>query len=125
MVDLSPAEKFFFDHAGYSYPTGTDPDAGHVATARELAAAEQRMKDGPYYVSVEPDPEPWYGDEPYDGSLWIVSLYRVTAVSEWPEILGSLGSVACEEHDPYLRVVAAELASEHIVEAIPDRSKQS
>lgn len=108
------ALRFFFDHAGYSYnPATQTPFQGKWEGARILADAERRLKDGPYYISIGPDPHPWDGDVPYNGPLWIVSLWEGTY--PWDrELLGSLGSVAAEENDPYLRVVAAELAAEYI-----------
>lgn len=113
-MTLTEAEQFFYEHAGYSYKTGEEtPDAGRMRGARELAAAERRLKSGPYYIDVTPDPEPWDGDVPYDGPLWIVELWSVEETAE-PKMLGCLGSVACEEGGDYLRVIAAELADEHI-----------
>lgn len=108
------AQRFFYEHAGYSYHAETETaDEGRLRCARELAIAEAKLKAGPYFVSAEPDPLPWEGDEPYDGPLWVVLLW--SAVDTYaPEVLGSLGSVACEEGDDYLRVVAAELALEHL-----------
>jgi hypothetical protein len=106
---LSEAERFFYDHAGNSYNPRIEIEA-----ARRLAAAEQRMKDGPYFIAVTPDDVPWDGDVPYDGPLWIVGLYSVEGSTD-SELIGSIGSVATETvSDPYIRVVAAELASENI-----------
>lgn len=111
----SEAEQFFFDNAGFSYDPETEtPDEGKWRCARVLAEAEARLKAGPYFVGHEPDDQPWYGDFPYDGPLWFVTLYSVAGNVEGDEILGSIGSVACEAGDPYMRVVAAELASEYL-----------
>lgn len=113
---LTVAERFFYDHAGYSYSPATQtPEQGHVESARRLARAEARLNAGPYFVSHEPDDRPWDGDTPYDGPLWTVTLWCVSGTAD-PEILGSLSSVACEDGDPYLRVIAAELASEYLPE---------
>src|SRR5688500_4393411 len=107
------ALRFFFDRAGYSYDPATEsPFQGRWRAARVLTDAERRLREGEYWVDVVPDDLPWDGDFPYDGPLWIVSLYR----GPWweQELLGSLSGVACPQGDPYLRVVAAELAAEHI-----------
>lgn len=109
------AEQFFYDNAGCSYGAGETPEQGRARCARMLAAAEKKLIDGPYLISHEPDPEPWDGDEPYDGPLWTVSLWTVEGEKE-PVLIGAIGSVACEELDPYMRVVAAELAAEYIRE---------
>lgn len=111
---LTTNEQFFYDHAGGSFNPAVETQAeGFERGARRLAAAESRLKAGPYFIDVEPDADPWDGDVPYDGPLWGVILYRVDDRTE-PEVLGSLWSVACEGDDPYLRVVAAELALEYI-----------
>lgn len=121
MVSLEKsAEQFFYEHAGYGRLRDEETEEqARARYARLLATAEQALKDGPYFVAHEPDDEPWYGDEPYDGPLWIVSLYSVSGATG-AEVIGSLGSVACEADDPYMRVVAAELAHEYI----PDSSTQ-
>jgi|tagenome__1003787_1003787.scaffolds.fasta_scaffold20914069_4 hypothetical protein len=113
MVDLSPAEKFFFDHAGYGYPSGTDPEAGHVAAARELAAAEQRMNAGPYYATVAPDPDAaTTASEGYAGPTWLVALWTIGDAADGTddEWLDAVGGVECDEGSPHLRVITAQLA---------------
>lgn len=111
---LTEAERFFYDHAGHSYnPATQTPEQGRIEGARALARAEARLKAGPYFVGHEPDDLPWEGDTPYDGPLWTVILYEVTDTTD-PRVLGSLSSVACEDGDPYLRVVAAELADGYL-----------
>lgn len=113
-VGPSEAELFFFEHAGFSFDPKTEtPDEGRWGCARSLAAAESRLKAGPFYVDHEPDSEPWDADVEWDGPVWVVSLYRVDGSAE-PELLGSLGGVGCEDGDPYLRVVAAQLADEYL-----------
>lgn len=111
---MTDAERFFFDRAGSSYdPKTQTEEQGRLAGARLLARAEARMTAGPYVVQVEPDDQPWDGDVPWDGPIWYVALYREFKYDSL-ELLGSLGGVACEEGDPYLRVVAAELALEYL-----------
>lgn len=116
MSVLTEREQFFYDHAGFSFdPLKETREEGHIACARALAAAEETMQAGPYRIEVEPDDVPWDGDVPYDGPLWCVTLVQGGGWLMDRTVLGSLGSVACTEDSPYLRVVAAELAHEHIV----------
>lgn len=115
LLPLTTEEQFFYANAGYSYdPLTETPEQGRQRCARVLAAAERRLKTGPYFISVIPDDVPWDGDVPYDGPLWIVQLWSVGASSE-AHLIGSIGGVATEtDTDPYIRVVSAELASEYI-----------
>lgn len=115
-VSLTPAERFFYDNAGYAYdPANQTEEQGHIETARGLAHAESRFRNGPYYADVVPDDIPYDGDAPYDGPVWVVTLYRYSDGQEPDELLGSLGGVACEsDSDPYIRVVTAELAGEYL-----------
>lgn len=114
MMEPTEAEQFFYEHAGYSYDRATETaEQGRRRGARVLAMAEKKLINGPYFVSREPDPDPWDGDVPYDGPLWVITLWSVAGTAE-PVALASLGSVACEPSDSYMRVVAAELAAEHL-----------
>lgn len=114
MVKLSTRERFFYEHAPYSVAPGETNIQGRVRSARTLATAEARLVAGPYYVEIDDDNEPYDGDGPYDGPLWVVTLLRVPDDSTDPEVLGSVGGVACPAGDPYFRVVGAELAAEHL-----------
>jgi hypothetical protein len=118
-VDTDPnrnAYQFFYDRAGFSHKPPQTREEGHAETARLLAEAYDRFRRGPYYIGLIPDPEPWQGDFPYDGPLWIVTLYGLDENMLEGVPLGSLGGVAAEEGDPYLYVVTAELALEYIPE---------
>lgn len=111
---LTEAEQFFYDHAPYSYdPKAESAGQGRERMARGLAEAEGKLKAGPYFTDYEPDPARWDGDMPNDGPLWIVRLWSVKDSTD-AELIGSIGSVACEEGSPYFRVVAAELALGHL-----------
>jgi hypothetical protein len=113
-IELTATEKFFYDHAGVSYhPDRETYEQGRIRGAKELRRAENKLRSGPFFVTIEPDDVPWDGDEPYDGPLWVVTLFS-TDMSTTPRVVGSIGSVACDEGDPYLRVVAAELAFEYL-----------
>lgn len=117
LTERHKALRFFLDHGGYWYnPNKESEFQGRWRSARTLADAEARMRAGEYWIDVTADPEPWDGEVPWDGPVWIVSLY---AGPWWEqELLGSVGSVAAHEGDPYLRVVAAELAAEYIKEGV-------
>lgn len=107
---MSDAVEFFYEHAAYCHdPVKETEEEGRRRGARALAAAELRAKAGPYFFDAEPDDEPWDGDVPYDGPLWVVTLYSVEG-SAVGMPLGALGSVACELDSDYMRVVRAELA---------------
>lgn len=130
--NVTPAEQFFYENAGWSYDPATETEEqGRRRGAVALARAEERMKAGPYFVDVEPDPEPYDGDVPYDGPLKVVNLWQMADPTRpeflWqmtdptrPELLGCIGGIACEEGDPYLRVVAAELALEYLPKELTD-----
>jgi hypothetical protein len=114
MTEFTEAEQFFYDNAGYSYnPARETYEQGRIRGAMKLARAENKFLRGPYFVTYEPDDVPWDGDQPYDGPLWSVTLFSVSE-SDTPLVIGSMCSVACDEGDPYLRVIAAELALEHL-----------
>lgn len=110
-IMLSPAEEFFYAHAGYSYDParGETPGSGRVRTAVLLAAAEEGLNRSDSYVEWEEDPEPYDGDVPYDGPMWIATLRNDSG-----EVLASLGAIATPggADDDYARVIAAELAQQ-------------
>ncbi len=109
---MNETEQFFYEYGGWADPPGREQ------CARDLAAAEARMRSGLFLVGIRDSQIPWDGDMPYDGPLYDVSLYRIDDAAHWEEgeLIASLGCCCAEsEEDPYLRVVAAELA----LEAIP------
>lgn len=102
MVDLLERYRFFREHAGYV--------AGRAAeSALGLARAERWAEASGLEVSWEWDTCPWDGDEPLpEGTEVYVAVARLGG-----EVVGALGQVAVSGmRDPYLRVVAAELAWE-------------
>lgn len=118
MAGLSRDEQFFYDHAGWSYPTTASlPEASEQErqrNAHDLAAAERLLIDGPhYFVAVEPDGQPYDGDARWDGPVWVVGLYAVQHPDR-PVLVGSVAGVACGAGDPHLRVVGAELALQYL-----------
>lgn len=111
---MSDAVEFFYEHAGYCHdPVTETEEEGRRRGAVRLAKAEAHAKAGPFFFDEEPDDMPWDGDVPYDGPLWVVTLYAVEgALDAVP--LGAIGSVPCELSDDYMRVVRAELALEYL-----------
>jgi hypothetical protein len=112
---LTEAEQFFYDHAGWSWdPKVETPEQGRIRCAHDLAAAEERLKAGPYMTIVEPESDPML-DKDNDLPQWCVLLYEMGEYPGDDTIIGSLGCIDCEtDDDPYIRVVSAELALEHI-----------
>ncbi len=123
---LTAREAFFAEHAGVGYQPRVETfEQGQRRGARELAAAERWLLDSAdLRVGIEDDPFPWDGDVPWDGPLYVVSIWRDRwPDSDEPQCVASLGSVAVDGLDaPYLRVVAAELADELLYEQRRDTS---
>ncbi len=116
---LTDSEKFFYENANYSFDRKIETqEQGRIRSARELAHAEQLLNAGPYFVDFTPDSEPWDGDVEWDGPVWIATLYSVMDSAE-PKPMDSLSGIGASVDDPYLRVVAAELASQNLPEAQP------
>lgn len=107
------AFRFFYDNAGHSQMPGETERQGRTRGAIRLLLAEAALKSGPYFISLEADPEGWDADVPWDGPVWIVSLWHVRNTDK-PVLMDSVGGVGANEDDPYLRVVAAELAAEKL-----------
>lgn len=108
------AERFFYDHGGYSYGPSETPEQGRRRSALTLAAAEWwfEMADGTFELEDEYD----LGsatDEQIERieageTIYVCALARIGG-----EIVGALGGIEVSDlDDPYLRVVRAELASE-------------
>lgn len=102
---LTPAQRFFWDHAGWGYMPGAEtPEHGRAAGARKLAAAETWLSEqAGHTVRWVPDT---FGGEPGE---WACVVRLDPARSE------SLCGIDFEGDGepwgkPYARVVAAELA---------------
>lgn len=107
-IVLSDAEQFFYDYAGYSHRQDEPAYSGRARNAILLADAEAALKRSPDARAYwDRDPEPWDGDVEWDGPVWACAILRDNG-----ESLASLGGIACNDDDPYMRVVEAELASE-------------
>lgn len=106
-VVLTKAEQFFYDHAGYSHGMDEPGWSGRTRCAILLADAEKELdRRNDLHVYWEHDIEPWDGDVEWDGPVWVCAIMRGR------EIIAALGGIACEDGDPYMRVVKAELARE-------------
>lgn len=111
---MTKTEQFFYDNAGFSYPTGTDPEMGHTECAKQLAQAEQWLATSDCYWEIHPDPDSdesfmesesqEYRDE-WSGTAWFWQIYDAK-----DHVIASLGS--CYGNEDYKRVVRAELALE-------------
>lgn len=110
--ELNEAERFFYEHGNYSWKPKLveSEEEGKVRCARSLAAAERRLVAGPFYVTTDEDSDPWDGEVEWGGPVWVVSLWSVEGTSDRGNLVGSVGGVGCEAGDPYLRVIAAQLA---------------
>lgn len=124
---MDAAEQFFYQHAGYSHnPSMETAEEGRRRGARELASAESAARAAGWWTMVDRDPEgPMDDDVDSVGTVrrgeavcLVVTLYAAPdeyagdGLEADPRVLGSLGNVIVpSDSDPYLRVVAAELAA--------------
>jgi len=116
-ITLTEAEQFFYDHDGYSMGLGEDKISAKIRCAIALARAEAYAENTGAEVTWEEDPDPdgaWCACGDDHGPAWIAVLRDAEGT-----VLGSLGGVTFESHDPsgeaYARVVAAELADEDLI----------
>jgi hypothetical protein len=111
----TPAESFFYDHAGFSYAPDEPPENGKRRCAIALARAEARAHKRQYVVRWSIDPgidSSDFSDELPVWSLWQAACYDANG-----EIQASLhgidfGRDGHPDSDAYARVVAAELYQE-------------
>jgi hypothetical protein len=119
---LTPAEKFFYDHAGFSYPSGADAagrERAKIDQAKALARAEAEAEERGWTVewshSENPDTS-WMNDEQLeDYESGRTEILDAVLFDEEGNVIGSLGEVGLSARgprDPYGRVVEAELALE-------------
>lgn len=112
--DLTEAERFFFEHSGWSYKPGEETSCeGRNRCARLSAQAEAWARADGVTFRWEDDNELWE-PEPYDTIEWCAAGREVTCKAcghtEW-ETLASLGGIA-DATPEYRRVIEAELAYE-------------
>lgn len=114
---MTKQEKFFYDHAGYSYDTKTEtPEQGKRRCARAMAKAEDYAAAQDWGYSWEPDQDGCIGCECqspecdcFTGASHETLVCLLRTVDG--EVLASLGGI-CGATPSYSRVVEAELALE-------------
>jgi hypothetical protein len=108
------AERFFYEHAGFSWdPALEEEDAAHAAAAADLAAAEGLMRRNGDYVL-------WDGElaEPGEPAGWTAVYWQAGDTQADDRPVASIGGI-CHDMGPgtsYGRVIAAELALEAAAE---------
>lgn len=125
---MTPAERFFYEQAGYAYDPKTEtPEQGRLNGARELARAERYAKDAGWHAEWTHDPT-WNGETlcSHVGAekctpreVLDCVLYDARGVT-----IASLGAIGDPSRD-YARVVEAELASEALahIESLADNDR--
>lgn len=120
---LNPAERFFYENAGYSYNANVESaEQGKRRCARELAAAETWARDAGYSFRWEVDPffdSSEWSDDPEPWAQWMCTMH-----GDDGEIVQHLGGVDFGRDgspwgNAYRRVVEAELAHEQQATAEP------
>lgn len=122
-VKLTPAEQFFYSHAGFGYPTGSDAkqqEAAHVQHAKSLARAEAESEKRGWTIEWEHDQDAdtsWMDPEQLDDyESGRTEILTAILRNENGDVLASIGGVALNarssQRDDYGRVVEAELAQE-------------
>lgn len=129
LSELTKAEKFFYDNAGYSYDPKTETvEEGKIKCAKAMAQAEMFAREHNWSFSWELEqesPVSVFGKACPKNAKCVDDRCRYAHYdpesdfyccliwdnSDTPEVIGSLGMI--EEPDPeYRRVVEAELALE-------------
>lgn len=122
MAKHSKAEKFFYEHAGYSYPSGAskaEQDKQRWLNARALADAELQAVELGWRFTWEDDP---YGYDPGDWPETDVpdEVLWCALRDEDGKILESLGGIGMTgklaEDQSYGRLIEAELALQALAE---------
>lgn len=102
---------FFKEHGGGARNRGERPEVAGRRMGRILARAEREMRRRGWFVNWYPDDTPWDGDDDYvPDVVMIASLHDRDG-----NVIGSLGGIA-DPSAEYMRVVAAELASDALSE---------
>lgn len=125
---LTPAERFFYDHTGYSYGPGETPAQGKRRGAIALAAAEAWAKANSCYYDWSEDLDGYpthacvngvwgYWHDPGEGDLMRIENCESCVMRDYAgTVLGSLCGI-WDASPEYRRVVQAELASQAQSEA--------
>ena len=113
---MNEAEQFFYDHAGYSYPTGANEeiiDEHRRASARRLAEAEAWASDHvTWRWSHDDDADlSWHDDPSSVVEVLGCEALRPCGCCGHMQTVGSLWGIV-DPDDDYRRVVEAEIALE-------------
>jgi len=114
---LTPEQKFFYKHAGYSFDTNTESKRqGKERCARRLARAERYAKRQDWHYEWTEDIDGCIGCDcgSADCACSTGTAHEVLVCvlrDSDDHVLGSLGSI-CEATREYGRVIEAELALE-------------
>ena len=124
--EISKAEQFFYEHAGWSYGSAKETEEeGRARGAQELARAEEEAERRAWSVEWVYDEEPClscecgssecpcFTGEPHE--TYTAILYPDGLNYDPHNVLASLGSI-CEPSREYRRVINAELALEALSE---------
>ena len=111
-AQLTDAEQFFYDNAGYSYGPDETPEQGRKRCARELADAEQwaQLVGAEFRWSDDWEITSHVGEFPdaYDHEPDTCEVCDLHVNGQWRQSLGCIDDAT----DDYRRVIEAELASE-------------
>jgi len=112
---MTEAERFFYDHAGFSHHPETETEEqGRRRGAARLAGVERRARAYGWTYLWETDDE---DSSSFRDDVPAYPLYMCTLVTEAGDFAASLGAIDFGpegdwQTDPYRRVVEAELALE-------------
>lgn len=124
VAHLLASEQFFFDEAGYSYNQKTETrEQGRIRCAKSSARAEEYAIEHSWHIDVTKDGDK-YGwqkhcfdvvrnPDTFRNKLY--TGYDVTLYDSEGNVLGNIGGVTFKgnnPHEPYRRVLFAQLASE-------------
>lgn len=110
------AFDFFFEQECYSWRLATESQfAGRVRCATDYALAEAIARRDGYQFRWEIDAYPDRSGIDHDGPLYSCTMYSETG--EWLQSLSGcdFGPDGDPWHDPYGRVIQAELAMEQLL----------
>lgn len=114
MNNLTKAQQFFYDNAGYSYDPATETqEEGHIKCAIALAKAEEQAAEEGFSFRWELDPYIDSSDFNDDGppyALWECIAYNPQGIVI--VVLGAVdfGKEVAPWESPYRRVIEAELS---------------
>ena len=123
LVTLTESERFFYENAPYSWDSATEnATSGRTRAAIQYANSEKIMRKRGFWVTWEHDPEPWDGDDPYDGNVWVATLHapcsRHVTCDCCTDTYISAGGIGIDSNAPEQsnsgRIIAAELMDQYL-----------